>query len=499
MTALHGVAQVFSTRWGQRQILFDVLDVLEAELDFVRGAIVVKDAQGQDLVVEAGLAPGAGPSSAGAMGLVEQVMRTGEPAAEPEVAPPARRPGRLSAELPMVEAWSLVGVPVLMGTEVIGGLAAYVGHARPDRLETDRKLLAVVAALLSADARARRMGRAREQALEAENLRLRGVLEERFRPENLVGHSHAMQAVYQAIRQLAPLEGPVLLRGEAGVGKSLVASAIHYASPRSRGPMVRLDDALGEVLLEAELFGHEADAFRGAGEARSGRLEQAAGGSLLIGEVGALPLGTQRKLLRVLQEGQFERLGSQQSARANVRLLAATRMDLEAAVEKGEFLADLYHRLGRAVIVLPPLRARSEDVVLLANHFLDKHARRTGKAVHRISAAAVGMLLSYPWPGNVRELEGAIERAVLHTGDGVIHAYNLPATLQGPGLPDATPASSLRARVQLLEKDMILDALQRAAGNVSAAARELGITGRMVRYKMRNLGIEDLRAFRRQG
>jgi Nif-specific regulatory protein len=254
--------------------------------------------------------------------------------------------------------------------------------------------------------------------------------------------------------------------------------------------------ALSEGLLESELFGHEKGAFTGALFAREGRIEEAQGGTLFLDEIGDFSTATQVKLLRVLQEREFERVGSNKTVKADVRIIAATNQDLEARVATGQFRQDLYYRINVFPIFLPPLRERKDDILLLADHFVARYAKKMGKDVRRISTPAINMMFAYHWPGNVRELENCVEYAVLLSNDGVIHGHNLPPTLQLPEPSEASDAGLLRTRVRILERDMLTDALKSSAGSVAGAARQLGITPRMVRYKLKNLGIEDPRLLR---
>lgn len=255
---------------------------------------------------------------------------------------------------------------------------------------------------------------------------------------------------------------------------------------------------LPESLIESELFGHTKGAFTGASEARQGFFRAAHGGTLFLDEIGELPVHLQPKLLRALESGQVTPLGSDAAVEVNTRLAAATNRDLEQAVGEGRFREDLYYRINVLPITLPPLRERRSDLLLLANHFTEIYSRKTGKEIRRISTPAINMIMTYHWPGNVRELENCIEHAVLLAKDGVIHGHNLPPTLQTPDTSEAVPPDSLKARTRMLERDMITDALKRTQGNMSAAARELGITPRMIRYKIKKLDIDYQGIFKRR-
>jgi two-component system NtrC family response regulator len=327
------------------------------------------------------------------------------------------------------------------------------------------------------------------QRLLSENRELREALAERHRVEGIIGESGQMQEVLSLVRRVAPSDATVLIRGESGTGKELIAKAIHYASPRASGPLVKVNcAALPESLLESELFGHEKGAFTGAVAARKGRFELADGGSLFLDEIGDLPLHLQVKLLRVLQEREFERLGSSQPIKIDVRLLAATHRDLEALAREGRFRDDLYYRINVVTIALPPLRERREDLPLLTDHFLKIFAAKNGKTIRGLTREARDALLRYDYPGNVRELENLIERAVVLTRDEVIGVSDLPLTLQDPS-PDPGTGAGLVAAVEGLERRMLREALARASGVQTRAAEFLGISERVLRYKLRKYGL----------
>jgi Nif-specific regulatory protein len=271
----------------------------------------------------------------------------------------------------------------------------------------------------------------------------------------------------------------------------MIAHAVHYSSPRAAKPFIKVScGALPESLIESELFGYEPGAFTDARAQKKGRFELANGGTLFLDEVGELTLATQVKLLRVLQEREFERLGGVQSIKVNVRLIAATNKDLEAAVKQGSFREDLYYRLNVFSLFLPPLRERRPDILLLADHFVQKYGTDHGKDVRRIATTAIDMMMSYHWPGNVRELENCLERAVLVCEGGVIHAHHLPPTLQTAEVSGTLPRLSLAHAVESYEKDLILDALKTTRGNRAKAARLLDTTERILGYKIKNYAID---------
>jgi DNA-binding NtrC family response regulator len=333
--------------------------------------------------------------------------------------------------------------------------------------------------------------RIREQhRLYTENRELRHALEDRHRIEGIVGESGQMLEVISLIGRVAPSEATVLIRGESGTGKELIAKAIHFASPRASAPLIRVNcAALPENLLESELFGHEKGAFTGAVATRKGRFEAADGGTLFLDEIGDLPLHLQAKLLRVLQEREFERVGSSKPLRVNVRILSATHRDLEALIKTGQFREDLYYRLNVVTMMLPPLRERRQDIAALMDHFLRLFAQKNGKVIRGFTPEARQALLRYDYPGNVRELENLIERAVVLTRDDVIGRGDLPLTLEEQeGKNDQE--TRLTAAVEGLERRMIKDALSSAAGVQTRAAELLGITERALRYKLKKYGFQ---------
>jgi len=504
LAALYKISQILAAGARQRQTLSEVLDVLDSELDRTRGTIVLLSPDGNELIIElAHNLPERQRRSVryrAGEGIVGRVVQTGKAAIVPKVSEEPlfldRTYGRRKRG--SAEELSYICVPIAIGNEVVGALSADRVYQEDVSLEEDVRMLSIVASMIANDVKARRSAEAERHALEQENLRLRSELEDRFRPENIIGNSGAMREVYGAIHQVAGSDTTVLIRGESGTGKELVAHAIHYSSPRARGPFVKVNcAALNENLLESELFGHEKGAFTGATQARKGRIEEAEGGTLFLDEIGDFSPATQVRLLRVLQEREFERVGSSRTLKANVRILTATNRNLEEAVEREDFRQDLYYRVNVFPIFLPPLRDRKDDILLLADYFVEKYALQMNKDVRRISTPAINMMVAYHWPGNVRELENCIERAALLSSDGVIHGHHLPPTLQTSDSSDTVGTGSLQERVDLFERDIIVDALKRTNGNTAAAARDLHTTSRIIRYKVRQLGIDPRRYARR--
>ena len=496
LDVLATVSQLMATETGQRQMLVQVLGKLEQALAMRRITVMLLSPDGQELIFEA--AHGSDVSKSmeiryrNGEGIVGSVLKTGQTEIIPRISQEPRFQNRIHRRhSEESQEAGFLCVPIVLEGEVVGTLSADVGTHEERDLEEQARVLEIVASLIAFDVRARRLSRMERQILEDENRRLRDALEERFRPDNIIGNSRSMRGVYQKIHQVAASDTTVLIRGESGTGKELVASAIHYSSKRSSKPFVRVNcAALNESLLESELFGHEKGAFTGALTARIGRIEEAEGGTLFLDEIGDFSPTIQVKLLRVLQEREYERVGSNQTAKADVRILAATNKNLEEAVSSGDFRQDLYYRVNVFPIILPPLRERKDDILLLADYFVEKYAKKMEKSVSRISTPAINMMFSYHWPGNVRELENCIEHAVLLSSSGVIHGHNLPPTLQMPRQQEIASTGKLQDSVALLERDMITDALKSTRGNMAAAARQLGVTARIIRYKAKNLGID---------
>ncbi len=331
------------------------------------------------------------------------------------------------------------------------------------------------------------------RALRDENRKLREELGRRYEFDNIVGRSSAMQEIFATIARVAPSRATVLLAGESGVGKDLIARAIHFHSPRRDRPLVKINcTAIPENLMESELFGYEKGAFTGAVTSKPGKFEQADTGTAFLDEIGDVPPSIQVKLLRVLQEREFERLGSNVTRQIDVRIIAATNQDLRAALEQGTFREDLYYRLNVVPIGIPPLRERKEDIPFLARHFIHKLAPDTASRVESITDAAISKLLAYHWPGNVRELENVIERSLVMCSGTVLDADDIKL--------EAAPRARNRSAEHFLPEGMTLDqyeqeiireALRRTDGNKSQAARLLGLTRNALRYRLAQMGLES--------
>jgi two-component system NtrC family response regulator len=339
------------------------------------------------------------------------------------------------------------------------------------------------------------IGKASERILlQRENRELKEKLRERYRFDQIIYASGKMEEVINLTGRVSKSEATVLIRGESGTGKELIANAIHYSSRRAGGPLIKVNcTALPENLLESELFGHERGAFTGAIQRRIGRFEQAHTGSIFLDEIGDLSQSLQMKLLRVLQEKEFERLGSNQTIKTDIRVIAATNRNLEEDLRKGTFREDLYYRLNVVTIFLPPLRERREDIPPLIDHFLQKYGQKNQRDVPRVSKEARDLLLRYAYPGNVRELENIIERSLVVCRGDVVTTQDLPFQvregIKEGELPGEARGQSLNAMLSQIERDLIAKALREHGGVQTRAAQSLGISERVLRYKIQKYGI----------
>ena len=497
LSTLLEVSQALSGTLNLRSALHRALEILAKHHGTVRGLIVLQR-ENHELHVEAsdGLdAPSHAVRYRVGEGIIGKVVESSKPIVVPRV---SREPAFLNRaakrpELPKEEL-SFVCVPILLNRKAVGALGVDLKF-NPDR-DYDRyvKFLAIVGSSIAQAVKIQRLVEEDKKRLVDENLHLRQELKERYDFSSIIGSSGPVRQMYEQMAQVAATNTTVLIRGESGTGKEMVAHAIHYNSPRANKSFVKVScAALPDSLIESELFGYEKGAFTGAEQRKKGRFEMAEGGTLFLDEIGDINLNTQVKLLRVLQEREFERLGSTETVKVNVRLIAATNKDMERAIAAGTFREDLYYRLNVFTIFVPPLRERKADLLLLVDHFLETFSREHRKSIKRISTPAIDMLMSYHWPGNVRQLENTLERAVLMCDNQVIHGHHLPPSLQTAEASGTVTRVSLSDAVAGFEKDLIQDALKTTRGNRAKAARLLDTTERVLNYKVRKYAIDAKR------
>ena len=480
-------------------LLNEVLDIMDTEFGLSRGTLTLRRPDNDVFAIEAsrGLTPAEQKKGLYHLGegITGRVAKSGKSIVVPDISKDANFLNRTQTRSTSSRKTAFLCVPIIHGGRVIGTMSIDQPSVGAEQQKKDLRFLELVAGMLAEAVGRIRQDLEERESLRAENRRLQQQLDDRYHPNNLVGTCNSMRLIYEQIAQVAESTATVLIRGESGTGKELVAKAIHYGSARKNNPFVAVNcAALPEQLIESELFGHEKGAFTGAVQRRAGRFELANGGTIFLDEIGDISASVQVRLLRVLQERQFERVGGSETVHVNVRVIAATSRDLEKSMTNDTFREDLYYRLNVFPIHLPPLRERRSDIMLLADHLLQKYNETYGKKIKRISTTAINMMMAYHWPGNVRELENCIERAVLTATDEVIHGYTLPPSLQTSErtntglLPEE--GASLQAMVESYERELIVDALKKHRGNAAAAARHLQTTQRIINYKIKHLGIE---------
>ncbi len=389
---------------------------------------------------------------------------------------------------PEKDGISFLCVPIEFKNEALGVLSVDRIYSKElGGVDDDLRVLKIVASLI---AQFIKLWGSYEK-IEKEKEGLKRELKGKYKIENIIGQSDKMQEVFEEVHRVAPSKTTVLLRGESGTGKELIAKAIHYMSLRNKGPFIKFNCAsIPEGLLESELFGHEKGAFTGAISSRKGRFELADGGTIFLDEIGDLPAALQPKILRVLQEKEFEKVGSEKTIKVNVRVIAATSRNLEKLVSQDKFREDLYYRLNVIPILLPPLKERGEDIPILIEYFLKKFNKENNRAVV-LDNNALQVLLNYDWPGNVRELENTIERLVVMSRSDKITASDLPIPLGIKRIKSQVESTSLTSDIEDIEKINILNALEKTGWVQAKAARILGITPRQIGYKIKKYGIED--------
>ena len=495
MAVLREIASAVARERDVRTLLENVIVILERSMCMLRGTFTLLE--GAELkIVASAHALNAEERALGRYHIGEGITGLVAKTGKAEIVLDVRKDRRFlnkTRSRRFDEALSFVCVPLVHRGQVIGTLSVdREMTGQTSALAHDVELLEIIANLVAEAAFVCREEDREKEELVRENRLLRGIISEN--PGDLIGSCPAMRTVYDQIRQVAPSDATVLIRGESGTGKELVAQAIQRLSTRKGKPFVVLNcAALPEALVESELFGHEKGAFTDAQSRRIGRAEAADGGTLFLDEIGDLSIPVQVKLLRFLQERTFSRVGSNETLRSDVRFIAATSRNLEEMMERKLFREDLYYRLSVFPIALPRLADRTDDIVLLAQHFLTKLSAKYGKGVKEISLPALNSLRAYSWPGNVRELENCIERAVLTTRDECIHSYNLPANIQAEEFVEdpfggGNSSLSIDEQIQAFERRLLEDALNRHGGNHSAAARELGLSPRMMSYRLSRTG-----------
>ncbi len=426
-------------------------------------------------------------------GIIGKVVETGKPVVIAKILEHEGYLNKTKSDLQGRDV-SFVCVPIREENEIVGTLSIHRIYNQHITISEDAKILSIVGSMVAEAVRTRQEYAEEIEKLVDENAKLHSELKARIQPSNIIGNSGKMQAVFDLLERVSPTNATVLIRGESGVGKELIADAIHYNSLRKNKPFVKVNcAALPDSLIESELFGHERGAFTGANVMRKGRFEAAEGGTIFLDEIGDLPASTQVKLLRILQEREFERLGSTKPIKVDVRIVCATNRNLEESIEKGTFREDLYYRINVFPVYIPALRERINDIPGLVDHFILKFNKSENTHIKRISTSALDMLMVYHWPGNIRELENCMQRACILSHDNVIRSSNLPPTLQTALSSKTKSSGTLEVIMDKVEKQMILDTLVGTKGNLVKAADVLGITERMMGIRIKKYDIDPKR------
>lgn len=494
--ALVEISNALSSSLNLEKTLESILKVLSDSLQMQRGTITLVDPTTNELRIEVAFGLTKEEKDRGRYkigeGVTGKVVEAGEAMVIQDIETEPLFLNRTQSRKNLESRkFAFLCVPIKVSNKIIGALSVDHLFKSDISYEEDIKLLTIIASIVGQAVRVRELAEKDKQAVISENIKLKRELKGKYKFANIVYSSKAMESVLEGGMQVANSNATVLINGESGTGKELIASAIHYNSPRATKPFIKVAcAALPENLLESELFGYERGAFTGAIERKMGRFEMANMGTIFLDEIGDLTPLTQVKLLRILQEREFERLGGTQTIKVDVRIICATHRNLEKMVEEGKFRQDLFYRVNVFPLHIPPLRKRKEDIPSLADYFISKYAKENKKNIKTISKSALDVLLSYAWPGNVREFENIVERAIILCQKEIITPLELPSNLtQKKEIDLENSHASLPEIVESLEKKSIEDALKKFKTQ-RKAAKALGITERMLGYKLLKYGID---------
>lgn len=500
LQVLYEISRVIGETLDLEETIGVILRILGEELSMKRATVTLQDDQSEKLLIRASHGLTEEEVMRGVYNLDEgvtgRIFRTAKPFVVPDIAKEPLFLDKTKSRRFEKDKVSFIGVPIMLHGHPIGVLNVDRLFGPEVSFEEDIRFLTIVATLFSQVVNIQRQVRAREEDLRLENVNLKAKLSKNYQRFFIVGKSRPMARVLQLIEKVAPTKATVLLLGESGTGKSLIARIIHELSDRSNHTFTMVNCAsLPETLLESELFGHEKGAFTGASEAKAGRFEEANKGTVFLDEIGEIPMNVQVKLLRFLQDREFERLGSTRTRKVDVRIVAATNKNLEAEVAAGRFREDLYYRLNVFPILAPPLRKRKEDIPALLNHFLDKLSKEYDRRL-RLTSKALDAMVRYDWPGNVREMENLMERLSIMTDGDTIELSDIPSFFfHMTDTPMQRPTEL--ATLEDIEKHEIIAALERNGWVQSRAARELNITLRQIGYRIKKFGLEGMVSERR--
>ncbi len=501
LTALTEISQTISSSLDLETVMRSILNILHEQLGMERGTISLLDPETNELSIEVASGLDLEEIQRGRYkigeGITGKVVAAGEAIVVPNVGKEPLFLNRTKSRDLTKSNIAFLCVPIKLRDKTIGALSVDRLFKEDVSFDEDIRVLTIIGSIIAQAVRIHQLVEKEKESLTNENIRLKRELKKKFHPVNIIGESKRMTDVFSSVDLVSTTKATVLIRGESGTGKELVARAVHYHSDRADKPFIKVScAALPETLLESELFGYEKGAFTGAHQMKRGRFELAHTGTLFLDEIGDIPLSTQVKLLRVLQEKEFERVGGVETTRVDIRLIAATNKDLEREVQHGRFREDLYYRLNVVPIFMPALRERKEDLPLLVHHFLEKANKENNKQAKRVSDEAWEYIMNYSWPGNVREVENAVERAVIMCQGEVIGKEHFPIDLRANIKPidsgstdQPNGRSTMPEAVEHLERKLLADALQKTGGNKRKAAQILGLTERIMGYKVKQYNL----------
>jgi len=496
---LFGITSLLNRSKDIKDVMLPILELISIYIRVKRSMITILNRDLSQIFIEDAIGLTQEEKSKGIYklgeGIIGEVVKTGCAILIPDISKDRRFLNKTGLDLSKNEGTSFVCVPIKSKSEVLGTLSIHRSQDENFSIKQDQETLVIIGTLIADAVKVRQ-----DKLEELENLRKENDIltyklnEFQYKPGNIIGNSGKMREVYQLIKTVAPTNATVLIRGESGVGKELIAEAIHNASARAAMPFIKVNcSAMPENLIESELFGHEKGSFTGADGLRKGRFELADKGTIFLDELGDLPMSTQVKLLRVIQQREFDRVGGVKTIKTDVRIIAATNRNLEELIKTNHFREDLYYRINVFPIYVPPLRERKNDIPGLVDFFILKCNRMNGTNIKRISGSAIDLLMLYYWPGNIRELENCIERASILSNDGVIRSNNLPPTLQTASSSHTERIGTLAKVLEDVERQMIIDSMVSTKGNMVQASEIMGITERILGLRIKKYKIDPKR------